>query len=278
MSNHRLMRDPDRFTRDWAARVGADESTRQQLLEKIELTVVWYRLLSRAVVVTQNLGTTGDAYEKAAGQFAQSTNELIRRYGSLVLRIGTESIVTEEGFELPWKTDAGSDVHMLFPLVRDGVNGFSLLPGVQTETLTGLISLIASEGRRTGHNALTWLWTYRDPSLQLVLGSWLSARAAYSLATQPGSAGAYRAYVKVLESVGPGVGASSSGALTVENMTDFEDPSFDPVRAQRLVTHGRASGELVVPSSRTRVGFTIAMGDPESARFRRQTIRRLQQN
>lgn len=278
MSNHRLMRDPERFSREWAARVGADESGRQQLREKIELVTMWYRQLSRAVVLVQNFGPSGDASEKALTQFVQSSNDLVRRYGSLLLRIGTDSIVTEEGFELPWKTDATSDVHMFFPLVRDGVNGFSILPGVQSETLVGLVAILSSEGRRTGHSALTWLWTYRDPCFQLVLGPWLSARAAYSLATQPGSAGAYRAYVKVLESVGPHVSTTSEGALTMETMAEFEDPSFDAARAQRLVTTGRASGELVVPSARTRQGFTVAMNDPESAKFRRQAIRRLQQN
>ncbi len=277
MSNHRLMRDPERFSREWTARVGADESARQQLLEKIELVTIWYRQLSRSVVLVQNFGPGGESSEKALVQFVELSNEFVRRYGKLILRIGTETIITEEGFELPWKTDASSDVHMLFPLVRDGVNGFSILPGVQSETLVGLVAILSSEGRKNGHNALTWLWTYRDPCFQLVLGPWLSARAAYSLATQPGSAGAYRAYVKVLESVGRYVMSTQTGGLTLDTMSRFEDPSFVQSRAQRLGSEGRSPGELVMPSARTRLGFAMAMNDEESARFRQQAIRRLQQ-
>jgi hypothetical protein len=271
MHLHHGPRDPESFVRHWGDSTQADAAARQTLLDRLHLLMAWYKTLRKAIHVAGKAQPDSAVFQQQGDAVLEATTSVLSRHGVFTLVLTADEIRTPEGFCLPWGIE-GDELHALFPLVRDGIVGLTLHETIAADTVRGLLILLAAEGRKAGHDALTWLWSMRDPHLHIAVGAWLQARPARALAMLPGSPVAYRAYATVLERVAPQMRPAGSALLEPATMADFDDPAYSVERSARLYAAGLEPGELHIPSARTRVGFATAAADVDISHSRRATI------
>jgi hypothetical protein len=257
----REIRDPDSFVRAWADANGLDARARQVLTERLHEQVTWMRSLRRAAIVGRKVGAAGAQWEQALRMVHEQSSSLLQKLGRVELALQVDEVRTPEGFALPWNLDEDFESHALYCLARDGVVSLTLLAGVASTSISGLVELIARDGRRAGHNALTWLWSFRDPCISIGLGAWLTPHSARSLAAHDQAQPSYRAYLRVLTAAGSASTQALTPFVTPQDMSGLPDPAYDEARGHRLLLDGVAPGELSPPSPRTRLGFAMSAAD-----------------
>jgi hypothetical protein len=266
------IRDPDTFARTYADAHGLDPRARQQLHDRLVDLVTWIRVMRRAAAVGRKVGTNSPVFEQNLRPAMDQTLQLLQRHNGIALHLRVDEVRTPEGFALPWTQDEDFDSHIFYPLARDGVVGLTLLAGMSVQTITGLMEILAKDGRKSGHNALTWLWTLRDPCVAMELGAWLTPRTAHALSAHDRQVASYRAYLRVVSNAGPTMSAGAAPLMSLATMADLADPIWSQVRGERLRDLGAGAGELTPPSPRCRLGFEQAMRDAGSLEKRSQAI------
>lgn len=259
--DNREIRDPDSFARAWCESNGLDARARQVLTERLNDQVTWMRSLRRAAVVGRKVGTSGPQWEQALRMVHEQSSLLLQKAGRVEFALQVDEVRTPEGFALPWTPDEDFESHALYCLARDGVVSLTLLAGVASTTVTGLVELIARDGRKAGHNALTWLWSLREPCISIGLGAWLTPHSARSLAAHDQAQPSYRAYLRVLTAAGSSSTQAPTPRVTPRDMSGLPDPTYDEARGHRLLRDGVGAGELIPPSPRTRLGFVTSAAD-----------------
>ena len=258
---NREIRDADAFSRAWAESNGLDARARIALAERLNDQVTWTRALRRAAIVGRKVGASGPHWEQALRMVHEQSAILIQKSGRMDFVLQVDELRTPEGFVLPWTPDEDLESHVLYCLARDGVVSLTLMAGLAMTTVTGIVELIARDGRRPGHNAFTWLWSMRDPCVSVRAGSWLTPHTAHSLAAYDQVQASYRAYLRVLTSVDPNAAQATPAAVTLQEMSSLPDAVYDPERGHRVLRDGLAPGELIPPSPRTRTGFAVQAAD-----------------
>lgn len=249
-------RELTEFVEQYARANALDADQARLLREKLSELLEWLKLMRRTLGYVQRYRPSHPSRQQSSAVLYDATRKFVQRFGRLALTFGPGETFSEEGFVLPQSLDTGMEGYTFFCLFRDGIVALTLMPGITPEELETLLEVVAANGRRDGDDAMTWLWSGRNPHLRIVVEPSMSPRVVAALLSSHPDDPLLGAYYRVLHSAGPSFREHDAIPEVARRHAELlRAYGLDPDRVERLLSGQGSHAELAPPGEQARAGY-----------------------